>query len=85
MHFIGELGHALTTGHCVGNLLNQISSVQTEDVRSQHLPSGFVEQQLHHAVTLQFCKRFGIGFEVAAYGAQLKTLLPCKLLGIGFR
>ena len=85
VHLIGELGHALTTRHRIRNLLDQISGMQTEDVGPQNLPTGFVEQQLHHAITFQFSKRFGIGFEIAAYGTQLKTFLSCELLGIGFR
>ena len=46
-----------------------VCGMQTEDVGPQDFPTGFVEQQLHHAITFQFSECFGIGFEIAPYRA----------------
>ena len=41
--------------------------MQPINVGAKDLPAGLVEEELHDAVTIEFCQRFGIGLEVTAY------------------
>ena len=77
--FRGELTHALAPGDGIGHLLDQIGGVKSVDVRSQHFTTGFVEQQLHQTVAIEFSQGFGIGLEVAN-GTELEAVLLGRAL-----
>mmetsp|Transcript_3908 Transcript_3908/g.8604 ORF Transcript_3908/g.8604 Transcript_3908/m.8604 type:complete len:341 (-) Transcript_3908:777-1799(-) len=79
VHHHAQLLHRRARRHGIGTLLNQIGSVNSNNVHRHNLPGTLVIQNLGHSIPLQLCQRLGIGAEAPLALAKLPPLLRGEL------
>jgi hypothetical protein len=75
VHYHRYLADGAAHGNAVSTLLNQVSSVDSDDVDSQNLLCLFVVYHLGDSVSLVLCKGLAVRSEVTNTFSNLETLL----------
>ena len=83
VHNHGKLLDSGARGHGVGTLLDEVRSVDPNDVDAENKSSVLVEENLDHSLSLELGKGLGVGLEASVALAEGEALLLGLLLGLG--